>query len=139
VQINQSKSEKALDTLMLAHIYNINQLGLGARTANELAGRAMLELRSAGVRYFWPLGLIVLAVAACLSGNDSEAVQAFNEAQQIAERGPMPLFLADVHLHRARMFRDETELAKAAKLIRDLGYGRRYDELADAEEAAKNW
>ena len=26
-----------------------------------------------------------------------------SEAQQIAERGPMPLFLADVHLHRARL------------------------------------
>jgi hypothetical protein len=35
--------------------------------------------------------------------------------------------------------RDRAELTKAAKLIRDLGYGRRYDELADAEEAAKGW
>lgn len=61
------------------------------------------------------------------------------EAQQIAERGPMPLFLADVHLHRARMFRDKTELARAAQLIRDLGYGRRFEELADAEAAAKSW
>jgi hypothetical protein len=51
----------------------------------------------------------------------------------------MPLFLADVHLHRARMFRDKGELAKAAKLIRDLGDGRRTDELADAEEAASGW
>jgi hypothetical protein len=57
------------------------------------------------------------------------------EAQQIAERGPMPLYLADVHLHRARLFRDRAELAQAAKLIRDLGYGRRFDELADAETA----
>ena len=47
----------------------------------------------------------------------------------------MPLYLADVHLHRARLFRDKAELAKAARLIRDLGYGRRYDELADAEAA----
>ena len=39
------------------------------------------------------------------------------EAQQIAERGPMPLFLADVHLHRARLFRDKAELAKARALI----------------------
>ena len=47
----------------------------------------------------------------------------------------MLLYLADVHLHRARMFRDRDELAKAAKLIRELGYGRRYEELADAEAA----
>ena len=47
----------------------------------------------------------------------------------------MPLFLADIALYRARMFRDKAELAKAGKLIRELGYGRRYDELADAEAA----
>ncbi len=63
------------------------------------------------------------------------ALKHLAEAQQIAERGPMPLFLADMHLHRARMFRDKAELAKAATLIRDCGYGRRYDELTDAEEA----
>ena len=27
-----------------------------------------------------------------------------DEAWEIAERGPMPLFLADIHLHRARLF-----------------------------------
>lgn len=32
------------------------------------------------------------------------ANRALAEAQQIAERGPMPLFLADVHLHRARLW-----------------------------------
>ena len=35
----------------------------------------------------------------------------------------------------APVFRDRDELAKAAHLIRSLGYGRRYDELADAEAA----
>ncbi len=47
----------------------------------------------------------------------------------------MPLFLADVHLTRARPFRDRDELSKAAHLIRSLGYGRRTEELADAEKA----
>lgn len=74
-----------------------------------------------------------------LLGDTAAAHAALAEAQQIAEHGPMPLFLADVHLHRARLFRDKSELTKAAKLIRTFGYGRRYDELADAEEAAKNW
>ena len=27
-----------------------------------------------------------------------------DEAWEIAERGPMPLFLADIHLYRARLF-----------------------------------
>ena len=57
------------------------------------------------------------------------------EAQQIAERGPMPLFLADIQLHRARMFHDKTELAQAAKLISTLAYDRRTEELLDAEVA----
>lgn len=51
----------------------------------------------------------------------------------------MPLHLADVHLHRARLFGDRAELAQAAALIRKHHYGRRFAELADAEEAAKGW
>lgn len=57
------------------------------------------------------------------------------EAQLIAGRSPMPLFLADIHLHRTRTFRDKAELARAAKLVRDLGYGRRTEELAAAAAA----
>jgi hypothetical protein len=34
-----------------------------------------------------------------------------------------------------RLFRDKAELAQAAHLIRELGYGRLADELADAEAA----
>jgi hypothetical protein len=48
-----------------------------------------------------------------------------DEAWQIAERGPMPLYMA--------------ELNKAADLISKLGYGRRYDEFTDAESAAQSW
>ena len=61
------------------------------------------------------------------------------EAQQIAERGPMPLYLADVHLHRARLFQDRDELARARTLIDKHQYGRRREELEDAEAAAANW
>jgi hypothetical protein len=49
----------------------------------------------------------------------------------------MPLYLADVHLHRARLFRDKAELAKARALIEKHGYGRRREELADAEAALR--
>ena len=62
-----------------------------------------------------------------------------DEAQAIAERGPMPLHLADIHLHRARLFRDRSELAQARTLIEKHGYGRRKEELADAEAAAASW
>lgn len=51
----------------------------------------------------------------------------------------MPLYLADVHLHRARLFRDKEELTKAKALIEQHAYGRRCEELADAEAAAASW
>jgi hypothetical protein len=73
-------------------------------------------------------------------------------AWEIAERGPMKLFLADIHLHRARLFFREPEypwnknpdgtprgpqddLAAAEKLINACGYHRRDEELADAKKA----
>jgi len=55
-----------------------------------------------------------------------------DEAQSIAERGPMPLYLADVHLNRARIFHDRKSLAKAEKLITKHNYLRRQGELEDA-------
>ena len=62
-----------------------------------------------------------------------------DEAQQIAARGPMPLHLADVHLHRARLFGDKSELALARDLIEQHGYGRRHEELGHARLAALAW
>ena len=62
-----------------------------------------------------------------------------DEAWQIAERGPMRLHMADIHLHRARLFRDKEELKKARAMIERCGYWRRKQELEDAEQAAKHW
>jgi hypothetical protein len=65
-----------------------------------------------------------------------------DEAWEIAERGRMKLFMADIHLYRARLFGRETlypwesphaDLADARKLIEQCGYGRRKEELEDAE------
>jgi hypothetical protein len=70
-----------------------------------------------------------------LAEQPDEARRILDEAQQIAERGPMPLYLADIHLHRARLFRDKTELAQARTLIEKHGYWRRKEELEDAEAA----
>ena len=57
----------------------------------------------------------------------------------------MPLFLADIHLYRARLFwrRDipvapQHELAEARRLIFRHGYLRRKEELEDAEAALKH-
>ena len=60
-----------------------------------------------------------------------------DEALEIAARGPMPLYQAEIHLHRARLFRDRDALAEARRLIEKHGYGRRLEELADAEARAE--
>ncbi|HYH67008.1 MAG TPA: hypothetical protein VD866_20095, partial [Urbifossiella sp.] len=96
---------------------------------------ALVTLRSTNDFFLLPLGLLTATLYHFVRGDHNRARAYLAETQLIAERGPMPLYLADVHLHRARMFRDKTELKKATKLIRDLGYGRRYEELDDAEKA----
>jgi hypothetical protein len=99
-----------------------------------------------------PLGLLTRAWLGCLTGarTGSESAQTdLNEAFEIAERGPMPLHMADIHLHRARLFglsKDRSEyypwtspqhdLAEARRLIKKHGYWRRKEELEDAEAAA---
>jgi len=96
---------------------------------------AVNHLRATGMFDYLPHGLLTAALYHFVRGEPDIAQKHLAEAQQIAERGPMPLFLADVHLTRARLFRDREALGQAATLIRTLGYGRRYEELADAEKA----
>jgi hypothetical protein len=115
------------------------------------AAPALDGIRKAGQMQFVPLALLTAALHAHLSGDAAAASRALAEAQQIAERGPMPLYLADVHLHRARLFgrmKEEcgrmkidpkAELAEARALIEKHGYWRRKEELEDAEAAAGNW
>jgi hypothetical protein len=106
---------------------------LGLRVATALA-----RLRQANSLNHLPKALLTAALYyGTLGADPEEARRLLDEAQQIAERGPMPLHLADVHLHRARLFRDRPALAEARALIERHGYGRRRDELADAEAAAQ--
>jgi hypothetical protein len=100
---------------------------------------AVNRLGTAGTIHYLPKGLLTAVLYHFVRGDSASARMALDQAQQIAERGPMPLYLADVHLHRARLFRDRTELAKARALIEKHGYWRRKEELEDAEEVAKNW
>jgi hypothetical protein len=108
---------------------------------------AVNRLRAAGTTHELPRGLLTASLYHFVRGEHALALKHLAEAQQIAERGPMPLFLADIHLTRARfagIVKEEdgrmnvdaqAELAEAAQLIRDHGYGRRDQELADAEAA----
>jgi tetratricopeptide (TPR) repeat protein len=132
----------ALDHLTLARVALYRAL-LEAVPATEYRNphldTALDGLRKAGQIDHLPKALLTAAWHQHLLGDDDAARRHLREAQQIAERGPMPLYLADVHLHRARLFRDRAELAKARTLIDKHHYGRRHEELADAESASHHW
>jgi hypothetical protein len=118
--------------------------------------RALDGLRRAGQQQYIALGLLTRAWLRFLydarTGSDSAQAD-LDEAWEIAERGPMRLVMADILLHRARLFglsaREsdsanvwtvypwatvENDLASARKLIEQTGYFRRQTELADAEQ-----
>ncbi len=137
----------AHDHLTLARVALYRSL-VGARVDRAAAAiplglrvaAALDALRQANSLDHLPSALLTAALYLATLGVDpEEARRLLAEAQQIAERGPMPLYLADVYLHRARLFRDRSALAEARVLIERHGYGRRRDELADAEAAAAHW
>ncbi|MEQ1511863.1 MAG: SEFIR domain-containing protein [Lysobacteraceae bacterium] len=141
----------ALDHLTLARVGLIRAILANTLPQPRLdlphVAAAVNGLRATGSMHHLPLGLLTASLYHFVRGEHALALKHLAEAQQIAERGPMPLFLADIHLTRARLagsLREEggmmnvdakAELAQAAQLIRDLGYGRRYEELVDAEKA----
>ncbi|MCH8880125.1 MAG: ATP-binding protein [Planctomycetes bacterium] len=116
--------------------------------AREQLNTAVDDLRRAGQEHEIPRGLLSRAWLRFVEGDADGARLDLDEAWQIAERGPMRLFMADIHLYRARLFHAEKpypwtspveDLAQARKLIEHCGYHRRDEELADAEQAAKSW
>ncbi len=106
---------------------------------------AVNSLRHAGIQDHLLRGLLTRAWQRFLSGahtGPESAQEDLDEAWEIAERGPMKLHMADIHLYRARLFfREETypwesarkDLEAAEKLINECGYHRRDEELADAK------
>lgn len=132
-------------TLNLRDI-SLNHLALGRAAlyraileGTELAfARAEIEqavngLRGAGTLEHLLRGLLTRAWLFFQEGDLNACRTDLQEAQEIAERGPMPLFLTDIALYRARFLGDETALAEARRLVGRFGYGRRREELADAE------
>ena len=157
---NLSLLSIALDHLTLARAALYRAL-LTPDTQSEIINHpskidsALSALRESNNLHHLPKALLTAALHAGTLGRDlSAAARYLDEAQQIAERGPMPLYLADVHLHRARLFGrlpaagerqnfphidPKAELAKARALIAHHAYGRRHEELATAEAAATGW
>lgn len=141
----------ALDHLTLARVGLIRAILANPLPQPTLdlphVAAAVHGLRAAGQVQYLPPGLLTASLYHFVRGEHALALKHLAEAQQVAERGPMPLFLADIHLTRARLAAcakaegggmnvdAKAELAEAATLIRTLGYGRRTQELADAEAA----
>jgi hypothetical protein len=108
---------------------------------------SVAQFKVANSTHHLPRALLTRAWLRFLTGAriGAESAQSdLDEAWEIAERGPMKLFLADIHLHRARLFFREQaypwksvrdDLAAAEKLINECGYHRRDEELADAKLA----
>ena len=142
----------ALDHLTLgrAALYAAILEGSSLDPCHAPLQHAVAGLRRAGTQDHLPRGLLTRAWLRFLEGTRTgpESAQSdLDEAWEIAERGPMKLFMADIHLHRARLFFREAQypwgspaadLAAARELIEKCGYGRRKEELADAEAAVQN-
>ncbi len=105
---------------------------------------AIEKLRHSGQRWMLPHGLLYRAIFCSIQGDAEGAWADLDEAWDIAERGPMRLHIAGIHLYRARLFFKEQhypwkspadDLAAAEKLINECGYHRRDEELADAKKA----
>lgn len=141
--------DTALDHLSLGRValYDAILTAADVGCARSDVEQAVTGLRRAGAQEFTVRGLLTRAWLQHLLGarTGSDSAQAdLDEAWAIAERGPMRLHLADIHLHRARLFHAATpypwnspraDLAAARKLIEQCGYGRRKEELEDAEAA----
>jgi tetratricopeptide (TPR) repeat protein len=137
-----------LDHLTLARAALYAAILDGERPGGDHLREAADFLRRAAAQEFLHRALLTRALFRATTGAFDGARDDLDEAYEIAERGPMKLFLADIHLHRARLFglmpsrpaaypwvspRDDLDAAK--KLIAECGYGRRREELADAEAA----
>ncbi|MGO8955053.1 MAG: SEC-C metal-binding domain-containing protein [Rhodomicrobium sp.] len=126
-------------TLATVPLLETSPQGCAARSA-----QALDALRRASHESCVPLGLLVHAEALWRCGDADAAREPLREAEDIAAHGPMPLFMTDAHLLRARIALAQGDFAAtrekraaAASLIAKHDYGRGAVELAvlDAEIA----
>ena len=144
IEACRAVSQRAAQTLKIAER---NRWLLDIALDHRTLGRAVLY-----EFIFWGGRGSTRAQTSGADGKDGAGVEA--GPPDTAERGPMPLFQADIHLHRARLFGTrngergagnekteypwesvETDLAEAERLIGKHGYHRRDEELADAKQA----
>ena len=100
----RATSHIAVDHLTLARAALYETILRGEPPAGVQVKEAVDFLRRAGVQDYLPRGLLTRALWRAASGDFDGAREDLDEAFEIAERGPMRLHLADIHLHRARLF-----------------------------------
>ncbi len=84
-----------------------SDLSAALQNAAPQIDAAVDGFRRAGTTHHIPHGLLTRAWLRFLDGECTRIESAegdLNEAWEIAERGPMKLFMADLHLYRARLF-----------------------------------
>jgi hypothetical protein len=176
VQTCRAISQRAAQTLKVAEQYDLGLLDIGldhltlgraalfaavlerseSKTSKSIIENALGGLRRAGTMHHIPHALLTRAWLRFLSGAGTgfqSAQEDLDEAWEIAERGPMRLHMADIHLYRARLFYKvkpypwnkfedgregrgaKDDLDAAEELINKCGYHRRDEELADAKLA----
>ena len=108
----------------------------GCKQAADYLNQAVAGLREAGTQDHLPRGLFTRAFLYRIQNQFSQAWDDLAEAQEIAERGEMKLWLVDYYLEAARLCLEEgrTEdgernLKEAEKLIEATGYPRRDPEI----------
>jgi tetratricopeptide (TPR) repeat protein len=113
--------------------------------ARDYLQQAVAGLRESGREDILPRGLLARAAFYRSQNEFALAWADLEEAQEIAERGEMKLFLADYHLEAGRLVlaegggqgaegverRAKEHLNIAAKMIEDMGYGRRRPEVEE--------
>jgi hypothetical protein len=103
----------------------------------ERSKQALAALRRANQEAYIVPGLLAHAEALWRCGDAKAADEPLREAETIAARGPMPLFMTQAHLLRARIALSQNSVAAAKakcdaarELIGKHGYGRAVPELA---------
>jgi TIR domain len=143
-------------TLGRAALYEAVLSDSSLATCHSSLADAVSGLRRSGDQTHLPHGLLTRAWLRFFEGKHTgpeSAQEDLDEAWEIAERGPMRLHMADIHLYRARLFHKvqpypwnkfddgregrgpKDDLDAAEELINKCGYHRRDEELADAKLA----
>ncbi|MEM8993592.1 MAG: SEFIR domain-containing protein [Acidobacteriota bacterium] len=126
-------------TLGRVHFYRALLDGSPVDIAGPDIEAAVDGLRHAGRVDYLPGGLLTRAWFRFSQGRPDDARADLDEAREVADQEPMPLFLADIALYRARFFRDRVALSEARRLIDAHGYGRRLQDIEALEAASAKW